>query len=284
MVLMKIKRSPAVQAHLQLVNSMKSELLRMVKQRIGVAKRLKKSTTELQNLYEELNAVSELFGISTKNLPYDKVDRFSSMLSGPFFVSKKYPVPVVDSREMFPVVQFDLAVLSQALEDDIGSGLFQLWFDVSSARKLIRIIPANALTTEELIDYQVLPLELDDAFPLPSWVELDPATNGVSVVQQLISRGIQPQTHFVDCYFDVFKDEDDLLIKPLMDFGEIKNKRESGECCIGGTLYGIQYNYTDVKMRQLIKLADWGSSGSAEVFFRSQKGKPTEYSFWSCVR
>ena len=281
---MKITRTAEIRSQIELVNSSKAELLRMITERIESAKRLRKSTSELQDLYEELDAVSEHFDISANKKPYAKVNRYSNMLSGPFFVSEKYPVPVVGSKEMYPLIQLDLGDLSKALDAAIGAGLLQLWYDVSGEREFIRIIPTDELNDEELIAYQVDPLNPDDAFPLPIWMELDPVANGVNVVNEFISRGIQNKGEFVDCYFRLFENKDDLLRRSLMNFEKIGHQESGGSFAVGGTLQAIQYNHTDVKMRQLLKFTAWGSSGNAEIFFRSRNDQATEYLFRSCVR
>ena len=284
-MLMQIKRLIKTQSQTDSLNRIKNELLILIQERIVSLNKLKRSTNDLKDLFEELDAVSEGFDISSTITPYEKVDRCGSMLSGPFFVSGEFPIPIVDSKEMYPLVQFDLSVLSEALRVEVGSGLLQLWYDKTSKQELIQIIPKEAMISEDLIEYKISPLNPNDSFPLPSWVELDPVTHGVHVINGLVSRGIENQnSDFVNCYYSVFENKDDLLWKLLKDFEKIECKQSGGSLSVGGTLHVIQYNHTDVKMRQLIKFADWGSSGSAEIFFHSKTGQSTKYSFWSCVR
>jgi hypothetical protein len=281
---MKITRPTKIKQQVELANNIKAELLRLVQLRLKAAQKSDEPTEELQDLKDELEAVSEVFSISKKHLPYAEADRCGSMLSGPFFVSKKFPAPVAKSGALYPIVQFDLAMLSKALQADAGCGLLQLWYDIKGNKELIRVIPADAVVPQDLIDLQVKPLDPDDSFPLPGWLERNPVQNGVEAVQGLVSCGVETHGNLADVYCEVFEGKNDWLRTLLTAFDQITLTPTCGVFSAGGTLQVIDYNHTDVKMRQLLKLSDWGSSGNAEIFFRPRKGKATEYAFWSSVR
>jgi len=281
---MKITRSADVKAQIKLANNAKKKLLSLIKKKIEAVQKTTSQTEEWQNLSDELSAVSEVFSVTTKAVPYAKVNRRGCLLSGPFFVSKEFPVPVGVSGEMYPLVQFDLATLSKALGDDCGFGLLQLWYDLKAEKELIRVIPEGVIETQAMIEFRVNPLSGDDAFPLPFWIELDPVKNGVPVINALVSYGVECSSDLPDIYCHLFTDAKDPLRALLTEFGPIAPWSNAGNFKVGGTLSAIQYNFSDIKMRQLLRFADWGSSGSAEVFFRSQKGNSPEFSFWSCVR
>jgi len=281
---MKITRPTKIKQQVELANNIKAELLRLVQLRLKAAQKSDEPTEELQDLQDELDSVSEVFSISKKRLAYKEVNRCGSMLSGPFFVSQKFPAPVSKSGTLHPLVQFDLDVLSKALQADAGRGLLQLWFDIKGNKELIRVIPVDAVVPQDLIDFTVKPLDPDDSFPLPFWLEPDPVENGVEVVQGMVSRGVETHGNLADVYCDVFEGKNDWLRTLLTAFSQITLSPSCGAFSAGGTLQVIDYNHTDVKKRQLLKLSDWGSSGNAEIFFRPKKGKGTEYAFWASVR
>jgi hypothetical protein len=281
---MKITRSADVKSQIKHANSAKRKLLRLIQKKREAAQKLGVQAEEWQNLSDELSAVSEVFSVTTKTVPYVKVNRRGCLLSGPFFVSKEFPIPIGATGQMHPLVQFDLAILSKALSDDCGSGLLQLWYDTKSQKELIRIIPMAAIETQDLLAFQVEKLSEDDAFPLPFWMELDPVKNGVQVISGLVSSGVDSGGDLFDIYCDLFADAKDLIRLLLIDFAEMTPVADAGNFSVAGTLHVIQYNYSDIKMRQLLRFSGWGSSGSAEIFFKSNKDAPPKFSFSSCVR
>ena len=171
-------------------------------------------------------------------------------------------MPLGESGQMHPLVQFDLDVLSKAVGSNLGSGLLQLWYDLKRENELIRTIPADAVETQELLDFQVEPLDDESAFPIPVWMELDPVKNGVEVVNGLVSRGVESGRGLSDCYCQLFSEPGDRLRALLSEFERMSPRLSNDDFSVGGTLFVIQYNYSDVKMRQLLKFSDWGSSVS----------------------
>ncbi|MDZ4238433.1 MAG: hypothetical protein U1A81_09765 [Hydrogenophaga sp.] len=284
---MRITRPSSTRRQLWLANSLKAELLRLIKRRMSAAKRQDEDVEEWHELYSELNAVSEGFKVSFKTEPYAQVDRRCSMLAGPFFITPEFPAPAgASGLVMYPVVQFELSVLSTALEDTIGTGLLQLWFDIPSGQPLIRVIPQQVVESQAPVDFLVHPIDPDDAFPLPEWQEKDPVKNGVKTIRGLTSCGCQSTCDLSDTDCLVRSNEQDEWLRTLLaafaDATEA-SPEATGHMVAGGTLRAIQYNHSDVQMRPLLQFADWGSSGSAEIFFRTHKNKPTEFSFWACV-
>jgi hypothetical protein len=106
----------------------------------------------------------------------------------------------------------------------------------------------------------------------------------VDVVNVLFSRVVETHVNLGDFFCFVFEVKNDWLRTLLTAFSQITLSPSCGAFSAGGTLQVNDYNHTDVKKRQLLKLSDWGSSGNAEIFFRPKKGKGTEYAFWASVR
>lgn len=286
---MRITRPSKTRRKHWMAKNIQAELLRLLRLRIKAAKKQDDDVEEWEEIYSEIAAISEGFKVSLRSIPYAQVDRRCSMLAGPFFVTPELPAPVGESGiVMYPVVQFDLAVLSKALGDDIGTGLLQLWFDVKADKELIRVIPQAVLDSTEPTDFLVHPLDPDDSFPLADWLERDPVKNGVKIARGLVSYGYECTSDLSELVY--FLDSENAkdewlstLLAALSDVGDT-DPASHGSVDAGGTLRVIQYNQSDIQMRRLLQLSDWGSSGSAEIFFRTHKGEATEFSFWSCVR
>lgn len=281
---MKITRSNEIESQVATINKSKAELLGLIQKRLEVAQDQGEATEVWQDLLGEVGAISEAFSVSKEIVPYDEVDRRGSFFSGPFFVSKEFPVPLGKSGQMRPLVQFDMDTLSKAVGSNLGSGLLQLWYDLKTHNDLIRIIPADAVETQDLVDFQVDPLDDQSAFPLPIWMELDPVENGVEVINGLVSIGFEATSWLSVPDSQPSSDLDGQLCISMSEFERMSHGLGYDDFLVGGTLFVIQYTYSDVKMRQLLRFSEWGSSGSAEIFFQSNPDGSTDFSFWACFR
>ncbi len=92
---------------------------------------------------------------------------------------------------MYPLVQLELSVLSKVVGENLGGGLFQLWYDIDAEKELLRVVPRDAVLTQGLIGFTVLRLSDDYFFPIPLWIDLNLSQNGVRVVESLVSCGVQ---------------------------------------------------------------------------------------------
>lgn len=276
---MRVTRAPKMLAEIKNVINIKNKVRRLLREKIEFKRDLQEPVGRLQDLYDQLGSLFEIFKISTQLMDYKQVDRCGNMLSGPFFVSAQFPVPKNELIDMFPIIQFDLAVLSRALKVEMGSGLIQIWYDLLGKEEYIRIIPEYAIKPGLLIDYQVASLqEGDKSGLLPRWIERDPMTGGVSIIRGLVSRGIDYDHLSIQSYYELFDSRDDWLILVFLKyFGRKPIKKDHSSLMIGGTLYNSKNQDVDIKMRQLMKLDGWGASGSAEIFFRLRKKLVNEY-------
>lgn len=281
---MKITRSPETKKQISLACDLKKRIIQEIDGRLGVLEKSNAVAEDLQSLRDEIESVSEAFSVTFKTVPYAKVNRRKSMLSGPFFVSEDFPVPAGVSRAMYPLVQLELSVLSKVVGENLGGGLFQLWYDIDAEKELLRVVPRDAVLSQDLIEFTMLRLSDDYLFPIPLWMDLNPSQNGVRVVESLVSCGVQYGYESTDQYRKIFSQNNDWLRTLLFVFEKATPRVSTGYLELGGTLYVIQYGYEDVKMRKLFNLADWGSSGSADIFFRVNDSGIPEFSFWSCVR
>lgn len=98
-----------------------------------------------------LRLISWCYPIETKLVNAEKVDRLSSMFSGPFFTSEKYPWPQNDDKYYEPVAQIDLADVNELSAVKFEDGIFQLWVDgFLPDEYVIRIIPREECVSEAL--------------------------------------------------------------------------------------------------------------------------------------
>lgn len=93
-------------------------------------------------------------------MPLKAVDRSKSMLKGPFFITKEYPIPKTeDGKYMIPIIQADLRDLSKLRGVPLGDGLLQVWWTWNENQ--CRVIPRKVVS--ELVP---LPFPMDvNAFP-----------------------------------------------------------------------------------------------------------------------
>lgn len=282
---MKIKRTKVIKEQVLLANKVKTELLRLINKEISAAESKRIDVDAWNALLIEVELVDETFDLSLKACPLQDVDRRVSMLTGPFFTSNEHPVPVAGLGVMFPVLQLELKDLSAAIEEDLGDGLIQLWYDLKAQQELIRVIPAADVKEQTMTKFDWIPVATEDSFPMPHYWNLDPVGKGVHVISGLTSKGIQT-THdcFEASYFEASNDEKYWLWTLLQVFEKIATEKFTHPIQMFGTHGAIQYSASDVKMNRLFDLSDWGSTGHAQVFYKSKKGHPTEFSFWSCVQ
>lgn len=100
---------------------------------------------------QALNKLSQLvpvWGIETIQMDNEKIDRRSNLFGGKPFTSKKYPWPANSkAKPYYPLVQIDLKQVSELTEKIFGSGLMQVWLDITKndLDHLIRIIDSDDL-------------------------------------------------------------------------------------------------------------------------------------------
>ena len=261
------------------------ELLRLIKNEISAAESKGIDVDAWNALLIEVELVAESFDLSLKACAFQDVDRRVSMLSGPFFTSNEHPVPAAGSDVIFPVLQLELKELSAAIRDDLGDGLIQLWYDLKAQQELIRVIPITDVKGQTMTEFDWISVATENAFPMPHYWNLDPVGKGVQIISGLTSKGIQTDHDgFEASYFNASNDDKCWLWTLLQLFEKIAFAKFTHPIQMFGTHGAIQYSASDVGMNRLIDVSDWGSTGHAQVFYKANKGHPTQFSFWNCVR
>lgn len=81
---------------------------------------------------ERLKVIVPVWGIEAASLDPNEMDRKSNMFGGNPFTSLKYPWPLNDSGgPCYPLVQVDLQQISELSSKEFGSGLLQVWLDIT---------------------------------------------------------------------------------------------------------------------------------------------------------
>ncbi len=287
---MRIHRTSNIREQVKLADRLQAELIRLIGRKISTAKQRGADSLDWENLLTEIALTAESFRITFKSCSSQNTDRRASMLCGPFFTSTAYPIPMGKSGAMMPLVQLVLYQLSAAVQDPLGDGLLQLWCDTLSLEGVIRVIPRSKVLEEamEPFIFEVPKLCFGDddfdGFPLPSWFNLDPVGDSIDVIDACMPGPFESQ---LDCsdygrFLNQILDKD--LRNDLSKFEKIAKEKTIENLTFFGTYPVIQYSNSDTNAFCLLSISDWGSSGSAEIFYKLNPGGATEYTFFSCVR
>ena len=225
-------------------------------------------------------------------------DRTSSMVSGPFYTSKKYS----RDKSWMPIVQIELCKLTTLKNIKFGEGLLQIWYPISADpddpnNAVIVVIPKSEISPNLLTPwkffYNPTPCEIDISPIPPEWGSFFwPEECETHVIKGVVSRGIR-------CPDGYIKDKLQLLQQyiskklnaKITEFIDIckfnKPSAPNGEIIelgLFGTFQfyseGIQpYNAGDVGMQCLLNMAWDSMGGQAQLFFYFNENGIIEYKF-----
>jgi len=96
---------------------------------IEAARRLENKYPVLSNLNSSVDLIRPRIGAICKTVSPDELDRKGSLLGGQPFLSQRFPVPISSRQKqaMAPLAQLDLDSITDAISEDVGSGLLQIW-------------------------------------------------------------------------------------------------------------------------------------------------------------
>lgn len=212
----------------------------------------------------------EGLNVETEDVALEEVDRMSSMLSGPFFLSKAYPMP----KGGYPVVQLDLRTATALAGRQLGDGLLQLWEFPKTFKHRLRVIPRSHVTLDRLLPFNVKALPNQDETLLYFCWNSDPAAGIVKVFKKFVSLGVQ-----LDSFeFMLGESENDLAAAspPTL----VKLARRLMAACddamghrdqiqLFGSFHTVQYSHSGEGKPVLFTMV-YGPSGSAQVFENRQ--------------
>ena len=120
------------------------------------------SEESLQAL-KQLGKLEPAWGIDAVRVDEDDIDRRSNMFGGKPFTTKNHPWPINSKgKPYYPLIQVDLAQVSNVVGKNFGDGLLQIWLDITKndLDNCVRIIDGD-----DLLD------QLEDDVPLPSRIK-----------------------------------------------------------------------------------------------------------------
>ncbi len=284
-----IRRRNAYYEQAKVEGQLRQRISKLVQQKIRSDKFGNTSVDEWQALADSISLGAEGFEPVFKEFRFLDVDRRSNMMTGPFFTSASFPVPSTSSGQlMLAMMQLDLEDFSAVAKQDLGEGLLQLWFDTEAEEALIRVIPWQEVQGGEptAFDMRAVDPSAFDVHPLPSyWAEKFCGPTVQSVVA-LNSRGLQSQAKNLEALcWTLGEDASEWLQVLVTLYAREVPYTLRGPVSLLGTFYPIQYSAEEVGLKCLLSIADWGSSGGAQIFYRPKSAlEAPEFTFWSCVR
>ena len=276
---------------------------------ISIKSKDKKVLKNIESLISAINLSQESFdpiferrepeSFDKGNFNWTYSDRTSSMVSGPFYTSKKYP----RDRSWMPIVQIDLCELTKLKNINFGEGLLQIWYPICADpddlnNEVIVVIPKSEISPNLLTPwkffYDPAPCAIDIS-PIPSeWGSFFwPEECETHVIKGVVSRGIRcPDGNISDIlqllqqYLS--KELHDKIIKFIdickFDY-PLSPKGEKIELGLFGTFQFDResfqpYNAGDIGIQCLLHMA-WGGDGTgqAQLFFYLNEKNIIEYKF-----
>ncbi len=273
----------------KVAKALRQGITRLISQKMRSGKFGDSSPEDWQALAATIALGAEGFEPVFKAVAAPEVNRRGSMMTGPFFTSGRFPVPTTASGAvMLAMAQLDLDDFSAAARDDLGDGLLQWWFDTEAEEALMRVIPWQEAQGAELtaFDERAADLSAFDAYPLPSYWADRFCGPLVQTIVALKSRGFQSQASTIEALcWNLGEDISEWLRVLVNLYAEKAPHTLRGPVGVLGTFYSIEYSAHEVGMRCLLDVADWGSSGGAQIFYRPQSpGRAAQFEFWNCVR
>jgi hypothetical protein len=288
----KVIRSAAVEQQLEQATALKGRLIEFLSAALspvaepGKRKSKCKGPPKKHDLVQTLELSAEAWQPIVEVVNVADLDRTRSLLSGPFFTSDEYPIPVNKHGMLMPVAQLDLRHLSCLGGPDLGDGLFQLWCDHAfnaSAREVVRVIPRADVQLEKMTSFAFVLPEFD-VTPIDPDLCYDPDAESVKLIAGFQSLGMQCQTGYLDVYTEGLGEAiHDPISEDLEKYKEITSFK-SQDVQIFGSFYPIQYSAADIGMPCLVSFRNWGSAGNAQVFYASENSNELWFRFEESLR
>lgn len=237
---------------------------------------------DIEGFYFDLESAAPSFDIEFDSCLVGSVDRAQSMLSGPFFTTKKYPIPGDGKALAYPVVQLDLRLASNASGVNVGDGLLQVWYLMKGkvGEGIVRVIPRADVSQKLQTDFNWVPFseKKQSQLPLPTF-NWDSAAEGpaVKVVSKILPKGMM----YSGCEYSIYCNAEipkgvETQISRFVDLCE--PDRTSVISLFGPFWIGEwkveAYGKNNSGAKCLLSINDWGGYGCAEVAYQiDRKGK-----------
>jgi len=280
-----IQRSPKVLRQIEEATALRDEVIAKLTEWMPNKKSSKYPDDIWLNILLAAKLGSEGIAVSVVEVDTEEVDRTGSMLSGPFFVSKKYPM----IKGGYPIVQLDLRLASAICNKALGDGLLQLWEPDRYEDPVVRVIPRDAVSTALMTPFSTGKLCDQDETAVGLYWNSDPAEGVVQVFNFYASSGFQTD-NLQGSLDEVMRSYDKVkpptsLLNLIQRFHAslAKSKDNSPEIQLFGSFQQIQYSHTQIG-KHLLFTIPYGPSGSAEVFFDVGTRGQVKFSCESTVR
>ena len=281
-------RSDPVLAQLTEAQALRAKMLGQLLPVLDPApnKKTKKKNEPRDPFLQTLELSAEGFNPVFQSIPVAEVDRASSMLAGPFFVSAENPIPTRQDGMLWPVIQLNLRQIGELCGVEIGDGVLQLWCDPdweNESRQFIRVIPRSEIESQSVLPFEYVENLGSENCPLPDDLIFQPSREEVRVITGAESVGWHAQVSYFYVYSeDISQDLYDAVDDDLERFKELTNLKDSFH--LFGSFYPIQYSAADVGLNCLVHFPVWGSSGNAQLFYEMTREGGVRFAFQECLR
>ena len=286
--LLSVKTSPKVANQVAEAKVLQNALIEKIKAQFSNVLEPKMADSDERRLLAQVELAAETFDVVFNAMPVSKVDRACNMLSGPFFTSKRHPIPSANGEMLYPIVQLDLRTASEISGETLGNGLLQLWYDIDEFETTVRVIPRAEVVVSEASDFEFKPAQKFDGFPLPFSWDSDPLGEKVQVFKALEAKGFASQRDYFEVYLTEISENEEVP-EELWESFELFERKSSIKTKSIFQLFGsfspIQYSAADVGKKCLFNIGgDWGSSGNAQVFYAFDKSGKVSFTFMESLR
>lgn len=137
---------------------------------------------------KRLKTLMPVWALETKLFDPEEVDRKSNMFGGYPFTSTDYPWVLNDTgNPCYPLVQLDLRQISDLCGKQFGSGLLQVWLDISDS---------DLSSTIRIIDPAETTMSLIEDYPNPDQIKLvDEYGSWFSISRQIVFKFLGYMLH-----------------------------------------------------------------------------------------
>ncbi len=142
------------------------------------------SIDNLLELENNLDCGAWSWSPQLKEVPAQKINRCGDIFYGPLYTCDGYEWPMYKKLPMVPFIQLDLKRCSRVSGVDFGTGLLQVWFGFDSLSELIRVVPADQVSTNKLLAIPAFDMEkMDEGGTLAGldWAHADMLTNAIQI-------------------------------------------------------------------------------------------------------
>lgn len=247
---------------------------------------------ELEGIRNSFLAFRWAYPIKLEAVEVGECDRTQGMISGPLFTSNEFPWPEKNGKYREPIAQFYLEDVGKLSDENVGTGLLQLWVGPDSDDYLIRIIPHFAISADGLSEF---PDDINENY-FENSVSYDPIkawpVRGCKIYQITgVSDKVLNWDSLVKFAADDYSFDEKFgkgLAEEIRAFTAIiPSDLPNTEPHFLGNFSLIQY---DVAMmpRTLLALESkpcfmWGDFGNAQIFYEATTSGETRFTFsWSC--